>query len=135
MREGIETALLVLSGLALVAVGVTGSASPAALFDPLGVPLATVAARNEVRAAYGGMHLGVGLLLLAGARRREHRRQALWLVAMFMGGLALGRLLSLFIDGAPGPFVVRLWIPEALAGIAAAVLLSNPRREHAPGPG
>jgi hypothetical protein len=123
VKPALEVLLIVVSGLALVAVGVTGLASPAALFDPLGVALPTAAGRNEVRAAYGAMHLAVGLLLLAGARRRELRRPALWLVFAFMGGLALGRAVSLAVDGSPGGFVVRLWIPEALAGAVAGTLL------------
>ena len=132
MRTAIEIALLLLSGLALVAVGLTGLVSPDSLFDPLGVALTSVAGRNEVRAAYGGMHLGLGALLLSSAWRPAQRRAGLWLVAAFMGGLALGRFSSLLLDGAPGAFVVRLWIPEALAGIAAVVLLAKQRREHGP---
>lgn len=133
MRRGLEIALLCLSGLALLAVGLTGLVSPESLFDPLGVALTSVAGRNEVRAAYGGMHLGVGALLLWAAWCPAQRRAGLWLVAAFMGGLALGRFSSLLFDGAPGAFVVRLWLPEALAGIAAVVLLVKQRREDGPG--
>jgi hypothetical protein len=133
MRNALEIAVLGLSAVALVVVGFTGLVSPAQLFDPLGVTLPTPAGRNEIRAAYGGMHLGVGLLLLAGVGRRERRRAALWLVVAFMGGLALGRLVSLVADGAPGDFVMRLWVPEALAGGLAAALLSFGRRQHGNG--
>jgi hypothetical protein len=133
MRDTLERAVLALSAAALILVGFTGLVSPAQLFDPLGVPLPTPAGRNEIRAAYGGMHLGVGLLVLAWTLRRERRRAALWVVAVFMGGLALGRLASLFADGPPGAFVLRLWVPEALAGGIAATLLSL-RRGHGNGP-
>jgi hypothetical protein len=133
MRDAVEIAVLALSGAALVVVGVTGLVSPASLMDPLGITLPTVAGRNEIRATYGGMHLGVGLLLLAGAWHREHRRAALWLVVAFLGGLALGRLAGLLADGPPGAFVVQLWVPEALAGGLAAALLSLRRRDHGNG--
>jgi hypothetical protein len=133
LRDALEIAVLALSAVALVLVGVTGLFSPAQLFDPLGVPLLTPAGRNEIRAAYGGMHLGVGLLLIVWTWQRERRRAALWLVAAFMGGLALGRLASLFADGAPGSFVLRLWVPEALAASIAAALLSLRRRGHGNG--
>ena len=67
---------------------------------------------------------------LVGASRRTHRRPALWLVLAFMGGLAVGRAVSLLVDGPPGPFVLRLWIPEALAGGVAGALLWAGRRQN-----
>lgn len=126
MRNGLTIAVLGLSGLAILATGVVGLTDPQALFTPLGLEIEGVDARNEIRAAYGGMHIGIGVLLLVGAARASLRRAALWVGLAFMGGLTLGRLVSLAVDGMPGAFVFRLWIPEAVAAAAAAILLARP---------
>ncbi len=128
MRRGIEIAVLGLSGLAILATGVTGLTNPQALFTPLDLQIEGVSARNEIRAAYGGMHIGIGILLLVGAWRPAFSRSALWVGLAFMGGLTLGRLVSLFVDGAPGAFVFQLWVPEAIAAVATAALLFTQAR-------
>ncbi len=129
MHRRLEIITLGLAGLAILATGVTGLVDPQALFTPLELQIAGVSAMNEIRAAYGGMHLGIGLLLLAGAWRPEFRRTALWVGLAFMGGLTVGRGVSLVVDGTPSAFVFQLWIPETGAAVAIATLLFT--RGHA----
>jgi len=95
---------------------------------PLGIPLEGASAHNEIRAAYGGMHVGLGLLLVVAALRPVQQGPGLWLNLCIMGGLVLGRLASFVIDGAPGEFVVRLLIPEALGALLSALLLASSGR-------
>jgi len=123
--------LLALCGLALVAVGWVGLTAPASLMTPLGIEREGASAHNEMRAAYGGMHLALGTFLLVAAVRRPLRRPALWVTLCFMGGLTLGRAVSFAIDGTPDPFVLRLLVPEALAAAAAAALLATGRTRSA----
>jgi hypothetical protein len=92
---------------------------------PLGIPLDGASAHNETRAAYGGMHVGLGLVLLVAAMRPSLRATGLWVNLCIMGGLVVGRLTSFAVDGAPGDFVVRLLIPEALAAVVSALLLAS----------
>lgn len=124
--------LLALSGLSLLAVGWVGLTAPQDLMDPLGITLSSAGARSEIRAAYGGMHLAVGLLLLYAAARPGARSAGLWLTLCFMGGLTLGRLVSLVADGAPGGFVLRLLAAEGLAAVLALVLLLGTPRPASP---
>ena len=123
MRRTLEILTLGLSGLAILATGITGLVDPQTLFTPLGLQIEGVSAHSEIRAAYGGMHIGIGMLLLAGAVRATFRRPALWVGLAFMGGLTIGRFVSLVIDGAPDAFVYQLWAPEAAAAAATAGLL------------
>lgn len=128
MRRGLEIATLGLSALAILATGVTGLTNPQALFTPLGLQIDGASALNEMRAAYGGMHIGVGLLLLVGAVRPSFRRPALWVGLAFMGGLTIGRFVSLVVDGAPGAFVYQLWVPEGIAAtLTAGLLFTSPK--------
>lgn len=125
-RHG-PTLLLALSGLSLIGVGWVGISAPQDLMAPLGIPLAAPSAHSEIRAAYGGMHFAVGLLLLYAAARADRRRAGLRLTLCFMGGLTVGRLVSLAADGVPNAFVVRLLLAEALAAVLAGVLLRGGR--------
>ncbi len=124
--------LLALSGLSLLTVGWVGLTAPQDLMDPLGIALSSPDARSEIRAAYGGMHLAIGLLLLYAAARPGSRTAGLWLVLCFMGGLTVGRLVSLVVDGVPGGFVLRLLAAEALAAALALVLLVGTPRPTSP---
>lgn len=123
MSNAATIATLGISGLAILATGVTGLTNPQALFTPLGIHLQGASAFNEIRAAYGGMHIGIGLVLLVGAWKPSFRRPALWVGLAFMGGLTIGRLVSAMLDGPPSAFVYQLWIPEAVAALLCAALL------------
>lgn len=123
MKRTIEIAVLGLSGLGILITGVTGLTSPQELFTPLGLRIEGASAMNEIRAAYGGMHVGIGILLLVGAARASFRRAALWVGLAFLGGLTIGRLASLVVDGPPRAFVYQLLVPEAASAIVIAALL------------
>jgi hypothetical protein len=84
--------------------------------------ITTVSALNEIRANYGGMHFALGLLFLAGACRGSLRISTLLVVALFTGGLVLGRLLSVALDGMPNLFVLGLLSLEAVGCVVAAAL-------------
>lgn len=120
--------VLGLCGIAMVYIGWTGLSAPAALMEPLGIPLAGPAARNEIRAAYGGMHVGIGLFLLATALRADLRTVGLWANLCIMGGLVAGRLVGIAIDGSPGGFALGLLAVEGIAAAASAVLLAARQR-------
>jgi hypothetical protein len=74
------------------------------------------------------MHFALGLLFLSGAFRRALRVPALLVVALFTGGLVLGRLLSLALDGMPNLFVAGLFALEALGCAVATVLYMRSQR-------
>ena len=120
--------VLALCGIAMLYIGWTGLSAPAALMDPLGIPLQGVAAHSEIRAAYGGMHVGIGLFLLATALRPALNGVGLWANLCIMGGLVVGRLTSLVVDGAPGAFPLGLLAVEGFAALASAVVLATRTR-------
>lgn len=98
-----------------VAVGVyllAGAAfvvAPDALFALLGQPLATGAARVDVRAVYGGLQLGLGGWLAVAARRPASVRAG---VGVAGAGLAAGRGVGIVIDGLDGPLIAGLLAAE-----------------------
>ncbi|MDJ0837472.1 MAG: DUF4345 domain-containing protein [Acidobacteriota bacterium] len=92
---------LIVFGLIFLGWGVYG------LFDPqkwtalMGLEPLETGGLSEARAIYGGLMAGMGLFMIIGAVKAAYRH-AVWLfLALSMGGLVLGRLISLAFDGAP----------------------------------
>ena len=68
----------------------------------------SINALNEVRANYGGMQMGIGLLLVSAALMTWLTRPALLALSLVTGGLVVGRLMSIMIDGTPNSTVQAL---------------------------
>lgn len=118
--------LLGISALLFVALGINGLINPVGHLAPYGVALATPAWLGEVRANYGGMHLGIGLLFALGAARPDWQRTGLAVLLVFLGGLAAGRTLSVFVDGTPPGFAFAFVAVEWIGAALALLLLRRP---------
>lgn len=94
---------LVGAGLMMLVVGALHLVDPRLMMREPGIELGTINHLHVVRAAYGGAYLGIAALFLAGAARRIDARCALAAVALIFGGFALGRLVSIAVDGIPVP--------------------------------
>ena len=113
---------LVLCGAAFVLIGANTFVDPLAAMTPVELNVDTVSARNELRANYGGLQLGMGLLLLAGFREPRITASALLAQALLVGGLAVGRATSIALDGLPNTFVLGLLAVEATTAIVSLAL-------------
>jgi hypothetical protein len=102
----LNRALLLLAAASFLYVGISGLLSPVSLTEPIDLEMRGPSAVNEIRANYGGMHLAIGLLFLAGALVARARRPATILLAVFAAGLVFGRIVSIVVDGVPGLFVL-----------------------------
>lgn len=117
--------LLLLSGLIFIAVGGVNIASPQSGVAPLGLELVTIDSLNEIRANYGGMHLLLGLFMLAAALKDNLRKPGLLVLAVFTGGLVLGRLVSLVMDGMPGNMMLGFLVIEAIGCVMATFIITR----------
>lgn len=99
--------------------GVKPSSSISFLFD---FPVDGVNAAHIFRAVMG-LYLAQALFWIAGALKANLTTAALWSVIVFMWGLALGRLLSLIVDGIPRPILVVYLLLEVGFGIVGCILL------------
>ncbi|MFN6997377.1 MAG: DUF4345 family protein, partial [Aquincola tertiaricarbonis] len=93
---------------------------PVAPLAAIGIRAEGAAAATEFRAFYGGLELGLGALLLAAAARPAWRRPGRWLVLAANGGIALGRLVGIALDGVWVPFFAYALVWEL--GFAALAL-------------
>ncbi|MEL7261192.1 MAG: DUF4345 domain-containing protein [Pseudomonadota bacterium] len=124
-------------GLLLVmAVGLTpialsyGTAPQASLPWLYGIDADSISTRHVFRAVMG-LYLAMICLWVAGAVRPAMRLPALWSLLVFTFGLALGRGLSLLLDGWPGPLLFIYLPAEVALAASAAWLISRNGDRHA----
>ncbi|MDB5580121.1 MAG: Domain protein of unknown function [Bradyrhizobium sp.] len=89
-------AILLMIGLLLVNVGLSLGLDPAKIVDVH----AQGAGVTHLRVAFGGFHVGVGLLCLAAAAFRSMTRTGLAALAMILGSVVSFRLYGIHVDGA-----------------------------------
>ena len=89
-----------------------------------GVEIDSINVTHIFRAVMGLYLAMVGFWFL-GATRESLRFSALCSVVVFMGGLAAGRLLSLFLDGVPGALLVVYLLLEVGFAVVAFKLAKS----------
>lgn len=125
VKSSVGAATLLIVSAVFLGVGWIGITEPRVLLDPIGIQLpseqalrvARATAMSEARATYGGMHLALGLLFLAGVVLGRVRGAALAVAFVYLAGLVAGRGTSIALDGTPAPVG---WL---LLGIEALGLL------------
>ena len=107
--------------------GVVALRRPGGIVAYFGTTSLTRDGRNEVRAVYGGFGVAVAMLLLATLWFPGLRTGVLVAVAVTLGGMAAGRLLSALLDGSPGFFpLLFCGVELALASALAGALVLGP---------
>ena len=97
---------LVVSALVWLPYGIYCFFAPGFLAGAAGVAALTPTGSTELRARYGGLQAGLGVLALSGAFSAAMTRPALLALAFLCGGLGSTRLLGLLIDGGISSYTV-----------------------------
>ena len=101
-----QSLFLILAALGLTPIALGYGAAPQVVLPWMfGIDASAVNVRHIFRAVMG-LYLALAAFWVFGARSPELRIPALWSLTIFMGGLALGRALSLVVDGMPHPLLV-----------------------------
>ncbi|MBH1969626.1 DUF4345 domain-containing protein [Moraxellaceae bacterium AER2_44_116] len=116
---------LLLSGLGFILIGVNTFRDPIAAMAGVELGVQSINALNEVRANYGGMQMGIGLLLISAALMTWLTRPALLALSLVTGGLVIGRLMSVMIDGMPNSTVQALLGLEFFTTVIAIFLFTQ----------
>ena len=103
-------------------IGVNTFRDPVAAMAGVELGVQSINALNEVRANYGGMQIGIGILLFSAALLQWLSRSALLALSLITGGLVVGRLVSIMLDGMPNTTVQALLILEFVTTVAAIFL-------------
>jgi hypothetical protein len=101
--------------------GIYALAWPEGVLRLFGTPSLTSDGRSEVRAVYGGFGIAIAAVLVLGLCSPEIARGIYLTVAMALGGMAVGRVVSRGIDGEAGPYPRLFLVVEV---VLAAVLLA-----------
>jgi ABC-type sugar transport system permease subunit len=117
-----EKIFLVLVGFVFTGLGMYNLVLPVVGVSIFEIELLNASSMNEIRANYDGMHLFLGLFLIYGAFNTNIQRTALLVVVVFIGGLVLGLITSLIIDGSPNEAVWTLFFVEAVGFLVASAL-------------
>ncbi len=117
-------ALLAIAGLAMLAFGVLLALDPINWLARAGVTVgADAVTRIEIGAFYGGIEIGIALLLLMSASRRHYHRAGLWLLLATHGGIGLTRVALMLASVTHTPFLILAGVYELLfAALAVAAL-------------
>lgn len=111
------------AGLMMLVVGALHLIAPQMMMREPGIDLISANHFHVVRAAYGGAYLGIAALFLAGATRRVDARAALAAVVLIFGGFALGRIVSIAVDGIPVTLYLGVLAAEVFFSACAAIAL------------
>ncbi len=116
--------LLTVAGVFTLFLAALGFFAPEVIGQEVGIAELTIAAENEIRSSYGGMHLLFAIVYIAGVVKPQLIRTALILLVVVQGGFLLGRLYSLAFSGMPeGEFVWVCMAQEAVGAGFATFLL------------
>lgn len=115
-------AFLWVTAAVFIAFGLWGLLSPAAMVENFGISLNSGDGKTMVRASYGGILIGEGLLFSWCALRQNRVRLGLAAVAILTAPILLSRLLGMAIDGAASPYH-KAYVVIELIGVGLALVL------------
>jgi hypothetical protein len=119
---------LLFSAAGLFVIALSYGVAPAVIL-PLALDL-TVEGTDltHIFRAVMGLYLGMIVLWVLGAFRANLTRVAVIAEVTFMFGLALGRVVSIVIDGIPGMLLVAYAVLEIAMGLWGVMILERPAR-------
>ena len=103
-----------------VITGMISLIQPERILNYLGCESFSRNGKNEVRAVYGGLRIGIGLLLLATVSMPGIRTGIFLTVGIVLLGTILGRVISVLLDGSP---TTPTWIITALESFQSGILV------------
>jgi hypothetical protein len=119
----IRQVFLIVAAIGLVPIALSYGFAPERSLSYLFQISASDINSTHIFRAIMGLYLALVLFWLFGAIKSELRQAALYSLVIFMLGLALGRLLSIVLDGFPHPLLTTYLVLELLFGIGGIIML------------
>jgi len=97
-----------------------------ALLFVVGGSVSTSSGVIDIRATYGGMSVGIGIVLYLLATTYGTLRIGLISVCLLMLGMAAGRIIGMVLDGSPNMYMyIYLALELSVSSLAVLLLRSN----------
>ena len=103
--------------------GIWCSVSPATTSAKVGFDLQAGAGQSEFLTVYGGLEIGIALILLIGVFKKSFMQHAVITSVVLHGSLVVFRTISFFRFSDVDPFIYRLAAGEWIIFLAGAVIL------------
>lgn len=116
-------ALLALTALAFIGLGLVGLANPVGTVAPLDIAVDTGLAKTELRATYGGLMFGIGLVFVYAAIIDNAQRFGLWAIILILLTIGVSRAMGMVIDGTQATLQWQLLASEIGFSLLAVLLL------------
>ena len=114
--------VLVLGSLMYLLLGLAFLFWPSAMIAKTGLATLGPAGVTEARATYGGLELALGVLLALAAVQPTTVPYGLIVMALTLGGFALGRLVGMLVDGVHENFTLIYFAIEAASALVAGAV-------------
>ena len=72
-----------------------------------------------------GLYIALSMFWVVGAFKKSLRLAALWSMTIFMTGIALGRILSILVDGYPDHIFLGYTLIEVVSAITGILLIKH----------
>ena len=115
----LNSIVISIAGLGFVGFGIIFLCWPEVMLPGIGIVTPDLQSQIEIRAMYGGLELGLGILILS-CFAADRQRFGLQLSLASYGGLGLARAASMLVMGVASPF---LWVALIWEGVIAALAL------------
>ena len=123
----LNSIVISIAGLGFVGFGIIFLCWPEVMLPGIGIVTSDLQSQIEIRAMYGGLELGLGILILS-CFAADRQRFGLQLSLASYGGLGLARAASMLVMGVASPF---LWVALIWEGVIAALALLALRNQKA----
>lgn len=121
------------AGGMMLVVGALHLVAPQMMMEAPMIELTSANHHHVIRAAYGGAYLGIAALFLLGLANRSLRASSLLAVSVLFSGFALGRLISIALDGLPVGLYLGVLAFEVTFAVLALIARRNAANDHQPG--
>lgn len=123
--------VLLIAGFIYAVLGFSFLFSPIRMGETILLSVSSAAAATELRAIYGGLELGFGVFLLYCGSHAGTLLSGLVAMTMVTGGILLGRVTGIFLDGSPAKVTLVSMIVELFGTVAGILVLMDERKQDA----
>ena len=93
--------------------------------NAVGLSITSPLGYSEIAGIYGGLNLCIGILCLIGIFKRDLGIFAIKFITFLVGSIALGRILSVSVDGYPDHIFLGYTLIEVVSAITGILLIKH----------